>query len=108
MSEDETIKVQGQPISKLQKCRKMNFVEFDRIFVIEVSYESPENNKQDGTKFMSVIQHFHVEKLTFLKTVIFRLFDLLTSVLNILTCSIPHLKLPNITYRMVYSLLRCE
>ena len=68
MSEDETIKVQGQPISKLQKCRKMNFVEFDRIFVIEVSYESPEKNKQDGTKFMSVIQHFHVEKLTFLKT----------------------------------------
>jgi len=40
--------------------------------------------------------------------VIFPLFDLLTSVFIILTCSIPHLKLPNITYRTVYSLLRCE
>ena len=40
----------------------MNFVEFDRIFTHEVSYESPEKNKQDGTKFIYVIQHFHVEK----------------------------------------------
>ena len=39
----------------------MNFVERDRIFVIEVSYETPEKIKQDGTKFISIIQHFHIE-----------------------------------------------
>ena len=54
----------------------MNFVQRDRIFTHEVSYESAEKNKQDGTKFISVMQHFHVEKLIFLKTVIFLLFDL--------------------------------
>ena len=51
---------------------------------------------------------FSCIKINFVKTVIFLLFDLLTLALNIVTCSIPHLKLSNITYRMVYSLLRCE
>jgi len=38
----------------------MNFAQRDRIFVIEVSYESPENIKEDGTKFISVVQRFDV------------------------------------------------
>ena len=61
--------MQGQTISKLdcKSVSKIDFAERDRIFVIEVSYESPEKNKQDGIKFISVIQHFHIDLYIFFR-----------------------------------------
>jgi len=70
--------------------------------------KAQKKNKQDGTKFISVIQHFHAENW-FLKNYDFSfIWPIDLSSYFFLTCSIPHLKLPNITYWMVYRLLRCE
>jgi len=47
---------------KIKGVKFFNFAERAPIFTIEVSYEIPEKNKQDGTKFISVLLRFHGEK----------------------------------------------
>jgi len=47
---------------KIKGVKFFNFAERAPIFTIEVSYESPEKNKQDGTNFISVLLRFHGEK----------------------------------------------